>query len=141
MSHYACQLAFSQPVNCIFCPIRILNWQPVKCINIGGHVALLSGPTVCLLYSGADAQSYKREASAPQANPSLASKEIVIEFLRFTALFFDRDSLKLMCYYSCLIRLQYIFIKLQLSNENIMDLSYNDVKCGVEMLRKIGLAQ
>ena len=38
--------------------------------------------------------------------------------------------------------LQYIFIKLRLSNGNTMDLSYNDVKCGVlvEMLHEIGLA-
>ena len=34
----------------------------------------------------------------PRKHPSLASKEIVIEFLRFTALFFDRDSLELVCY-------------------------------------------
>ena len=45
-------LAFSQPVDCIFWPTKKLNW-PVAAtelhINTGGHVALLSGPTVHLL--------------------------------------------------------------------------------------------
>ena len=46
-------LALSQPVNSIFRPIRMHNWLVAASklhINIGGHVALLSCPTVHLLY-------------------------------------------------------------------------------------------
>ena len=53
MSHYACSLCRCWPVNCIFWHIETLDWlfrhysgQSCNCIKIGGHVALLSGPTV-----------------------------------------------------------------------------------------------
>ena len=45
-------LAFSQPVNCIFWPIKTLNWL-VAASELHKHrrrVALLSGPTVNSLY-------------------------------------------------------------------------------------------
>ena len=44
-------LALSQPVNCIFWPIKTLNWLTAasKLNKYRGHVALLSGPTVRLL--------------------------------------------------------------------------------------------
>ena len=47
-------LAFSQPVNCIFWPIGMLNWLVAasKLINIGRHVALLSGPSIHFLFYG-----------------------------------------------------------------------------------------
>ena len=53
--HFALRmlLAFSQPVNCIFWPIETLNWllAAVNCMNIGGHVTLLSDATVDSLYN------------------------------------------------------------------------------------------
>ena len=59
-------LAFSQPVNCIFWPIGMLNWLVAASKlhkHRGRHVALLSGPSIHFLFYGLDIGGWEGDGS------------------------------------------------------------------------------
>ena len=71
----------------------MLNWlfrhysRPVNCIKIGGHVALLSDPTVNCLYCGGNDGDGKTNGGGSAIHTSNCSMYCVMFFIKFFAVF------------------------------------------------------
>ena len=100
-THIALRISLSllQPVNCIFWPMRMLNWwsQPVNCINLHKHktpIALLSEPTVYSLYCGLASKGslfFETPCIYPLKVSQISDIKVNLEFLYFYCKSFRKE--------------------------------------------------